>query len=145
MARAWLFVANENGVQRLWVRSLNAATVQPLDGTDGVSFPFWSPDSRSIGVFASGKLYRIDISGGPPQFLANAARGTGGAWNTDGAILFAPTGSGPLSRIAASGGEPAAFTKLDPPRLTNHRFPQFLPDGRHFLFYATGSLDGTGG
>src|SRR5262249_51593715 len=84
------FVANDNGAQRLWVRPMNAATARPLSGTDGADFPFWSPDSRSVGFFAGGKLKRVEVDGGPPQILADALNGSGGAWNHDGVILFAP-------------------------------------------------------
>lgn len=148
-----VFVAAGDGPPRLWLRALDKTEAQPIAGTNGAEFPFWSADSRSIGFFAASKLYRIDIAGGPPQVLANAPRGYGGAWNADGTILFTPTGASPLSRVAASGGDPVAVTRLDPPLHVSHRFPQFLPDGRHFLFYDTsisleaqgiylGSLDG---
>jgi eukaryotic-like serine/threonine-protein kinase len=139
-----VFVASGDGPQRLWLRALDQTGARPLPGTDGADYPFWSPDSRSIGFFASNKLYRIDIAGGTLQFLAYAAAGRGGAWNANGTILFSPNLAGPLSRIAAAGGEPVAVTKLDPPRQVNHRFPQFLPDGRHFSFYATGSPEASG-
>ncbi|MBI4474963.1 MAG: PD40 domain-containing protein [Acidobacteria bacterium] len=115
-----------------------------MAGTDGAEFPFWSADSRSIGFFSANKLYRIDISGGPPQPLANFANGRGGAWNAEGVILFGGATPSPIWRVAASGGEPAALTRVDPPRQTNHRFPQFLPDGRHFLFHGQGTPETSG-
>jgi Tol biopolymer transport system component len=139
-----IFVASGTGPPRLWVRSLNAVTAQPLMGTEGASFPFWSPDSRSVGFFAGGKLRRIDVGGGPAQELADAPAGRGGAWSSDGTILFAATNSGPLLTVPASGGQPVEITKLDLPRLGSHRLPQFLPDGRHFLFFAQGSPDAQG-
>jgi eukaryotic-like serine/threonine-protein kinase len=128
------FVANDNGAQRLWVRPLNATSAQPLPGTDGADYPFWSPNSRSIGFFAAGKLKRIDIAGGPPQILAEAPSFRGGAWNNAGVILFAPTSIGPLSRVSATGGTPEVVTHLEQGQ-ASHRFPQFLRDGNHFLFY----------
>ena len=134
-----VFVASGDGPQRLWLRPLSKTDAQPLSGTEGAEYPFWSPDNRSIGFFASGKLYRIDIGGGPPQALANAFAGRGGAWNTDGTILFAPGTNSPLSRVTASGGDAVLVTKVDVPRQFGHRFPQFLPDGRHFLFFAQGT------
>jgi Tol biopolymer transport system component len=108
-----------------------------LAGTEGAQYPFWSPDSRSIGFFASGKLYRIDIEGGRPRAVADAPVGRGGTWNRDGVIVFAPTATSPLMRVPASGGEPVPLAKLDAPeRSRSHRFPQFLPDGR-WVAYAT--------
>src|SRR5439155_21639369 len=86
-----------------------------------------SPDSRSIGFFAGSKLKRLDIGAGPPQVLADAPAGRGGAWNSEGTILFAQTTTSPLWRVPASGGSPVQVTKLDLPRQGSHRFPQFLP------------------
>src|SRR5262249_94143 len=113
-----------------------------LNGTDGAQLPFWSPDSRSVGFFANSKLKRVDIDGGV-QTLAeanNAARG--GSWSKDGVILFAPAITG-LFRIQRTGGQAPAVTTLAA-RQTSHRFPQFLPDGRRFLFIATGNQEAAG-
>src|SRR5262249_55867215 len=130
---------------------LDSLAAQPLSRTDGASYPFWSPDSASVGFFADGKLKRIDMVGGAPQVLANASAGRGGAWNREGTILFAPSASGPLQKVLATGGEPMAVTRLET-RQSNHRFPQFLPDGRHFIYFVqggpgqgvyAGSLDGS--
>jgi hypothetical protein len=140
--RRLTFVATSDGTPRLWLRPLDAITSQPLSGTDFASYPFWSPDSRSIGFFAEGKLKRIDIGGGQPQTLANAAGSRGGAWNRDGVILFGVSSAG-LLRVPASGGEVTKVTQPGP-RQTNHRFPQFLPDGRHFLFFSQGSGETSG-
>ena len=142
--RQIVFVAATNGPPRLWLRRLDKGDGQPIAGTDGAVYPFWSPDSRAIGFFASNKLYRLDINGGLPQVLANVADGRGGAWNADGTIVFARIGFGPLWRISASGGEPTVVTALDPPHQTSHLFPQFLPDGHHFLFYARGTPEASG-
>ena len=140
--RQIVFVASGDGASRLWLRSLATTTAQPLAGTEGAVYPFWSPDSRSVGFFAGGSLKRLDIGGGAPQTLATALTGRGGTWNADGVILFAPTTGGPLFRVPATGGEPVAVTTLD--RQANHRFPSFLPDGRQFLFYAQGSPETAG-
>ena len=93
----------------------------------------------------TGRLQRLDLAGGAPQVLA-AATGvaTGGSWNADGTILFAPQVLGPLWRVAAAGGAPVAVTQLEAPRQTAHRAPQFLPDGRQFLFYAAGTPEAAG-
>jgi eukaryotic-like serine/threonine-protein kinase len=141
--RQIVFVASGNGQPRLWVRPLDKVTAQPLVGTEGAAFPFWSPDSRSVGFFAAGKLQRIDIAGGLPQTLANAPFNRGGAWSPDGTILFAPIGGGPLLRISASGGEPVVKTKLEAMQ-QGHQFPEFLPDGRQFLFHARGTPETAG-
>jgi serine/threonine protein kinase len=129
-----------SGTTQLWVRPLDSLSAQPLAGTEGASLPFWSPDSRSLGFFAAGKLKKVEASGGPPQTLFNAAVPRGGAWNRDGVIIFSPNGGAPLYRVSAAGGEPQPVTALDPARQeTGHIWPQFLPDGQHFLFFAPSS------
>ena len=133
------------GVPLLHVRAMNSTEDRPLPGTDGARYPFWSPDSRSIGFFANRKLLRVDISGGRPQVLAPATNPLGGAWGKDGTILFAPTTVSPLFRVPASGGTLAAATELRRPRQTNHRGPSFLPDGRRFLFHALAARVGNSG
>ena len=110
--RQLVFVASGDGRPRLWLRPLDKTTAQPLAGTEGASYPFWSPDSRSVGFFADGKLKRIDLGGGSPQALTDATA-RGGTWSADGVILFARTIGGPLFRVPASGGEAVAVTKLD--------------------------------
>jgi hypothetical protein len=131
-----VFVALAEGKQQLWLRPLDAVTAQPLAGTGSAEYPFWSPDSRSIGFFAEGMLKRIDVAGGPPQVLASAPIPNGGTWNRDGVIVFVPSTLGPLYRVPASGGDPIAITRMDPPRQSHHLFPQFLPDGRHVLYFS---------
>jgi Tol biopolymer transport system component len=117
---------------------LDQVAAQPLAGTDGATFPFWSPDSRFIGFFADGKLKRMDVSGGSPLTLADAPSGRGGSWSKGGVIVFAPILQGALQSIAASGGSTTPVTVLEgPPDRISHRFPSFLPDGRHFLYIST--------
>ena len=128
--RQIVFAASGDGAPRLWLRSLASTIAQPLAGTDGATFPFWSPDSRSIGFFADDTLKRLDLGGGAPQTLAPVVTARGGTWNADGIILFAPNTTGPLSRIAASGGAAVAVTTLNPQ--PHYRHPSFLPDGRQF-------------
>src|SRR5438552_3735340 len=129
------FVAiGANGVTSLWLRPLGAFSTQPLTGTEGASYPFWSPDSRFIGFFADGKLKKIDAAGGPPQTLCDAPSGRGGTWNRDGVIVFAPDLYSVLYRVSAAGGAPAPLP-LDQSRKEKvQHFPCFLPDGRHFLY-----------
>jgi eukaryotic-like serine/threonine-protein kinase len=132
------FVATVSGRPRLWLRSLNAPVARSLAGTEGASFPFWAPHGRSIGFFADdGKLKRIDIEGGAVRVLANAPLAWGGTWNRDDTILFVPL-TGSIVRIPATGGEPAVVTRLDAQQ-SNHSYPQFLPDGDHFVYYVSGS------
>jgi Tol biopolymer transport system component len=133
--------ARPDGRSELWVRSLSAISAQPLQGTERASFPFWSPDSRHIGFFSQGKLKRIDASGGPPETICDATSGRGATWGADGTIVFAPAPSGPLYRVAASGGTPSAVTKIeDTSKESSHRYPSFLPDGKHFLFLSRSTL-----
>jgi serine/threonine protein kinase len=140
------FVATSSGTTVLWVRPLSGSSAQPLAGTEGASFPFWSPDSRFIGFFANGKLKKIEASGGPPQTLADASTGRGGTWNREGVILFAPTTRESIHRVSASGGEASPVTKLDVEASEfSHRWPVFLPDGRRFLYLGQTSLTGDAG
>ena len=125
------------GETLLWVHAFDSVEDHPLAGTADAAFPFWSPDSRNLGFFAQGKLKRIDLTGGPPQALCDAPQGRGGAWNAEGEIVFAPDAFGPLFRISAAGGAPRRLAPPDASRGTRaQRWPHFLPDGRHFLYWA---------
>ena len=139
-------LAETEGVTRLWVRPLDQGEAQPLPGTEGAGYPFWSPDSRSIGFFAENKLKRVEVAGGPPLTLCDATLGKGGTWNEDSIILFAPSHDGPLHRVVAAGGESQPVTELSDEKSDNsHRHPHFLPDGRHFLFLARRDAAGADG
>jgi Tol biopolymer transport system component len=132
-----VFVATSGSRSQLWLRRFDSVSAQPLAGTDYASFPFWSPDGRSIGFLADSKLKRIDIDGGSVQVLTKALVPAGGTWNQDGLIVFPMVPNSALFGISAKGGEPSPLTQLEPQQ-TGHIAPQFLPDGRHFLYYATG-------
>jgi Tol biopolymer transport system component len=136
--RQVVFVATER-TPMLWVRQLSTLVARPLPGTEQATYPFWSPDSRFIGFFAGGKLKKVPAGGGPPVALCDAPGGRGGTWNRENVILFTPTPNSPLLRVASAGGTATPVTALDK-NATSHRWPQFLPDGRHFLF-----LSGTPG
>ena len=131
---------NEKGKVLLYVRSLTASLPQALEGTDDAMYPFWSADGGELGFFSAGKLKKIDAGGGPPQNVCDVGNARGGAWNQDGTIVFTPSTSQPLLRVSAAGGTPAPITKLDSERNENsHRWPSFLPDGKHFLYWARSS------
>jgi eukaryotic-like serine/threonine-protein kinase len=131
-----------SGRASLHLRPLDSLAAQPLAGTEGASFPFWSADGRHVGFFVAGKLKKIDASGGPPETVCAASNGRGGTWNRDGVIVFAPDLYGGLQRVSSAGGAPAALTTLDASRKQNsHRWPVFLPDGRHFVYWAGGPLN----
>jgi serine/threonine protein kinase/Tol biopolymer transport system component len=136
-------IATSGGGPELWLRPLDSAEAKPLPGTSGAVFPFWSPDSRYIGYFADGKLSRMDVSGGPPVPLADALDSEGGTWGGDGSILFAPGGQ-KIMRVASSGGTPQLLVKPGASQAAIG-WPQFLPDGKHFLFYARSTTPGDSG
>ena len=135
------FVAQRTGgVRQLWLRAFDALEARPLDGTEGATRPFWSPDSRFLGFFAGGKLKKIAASGGSPQTLCDAPSGRGGTWNRNGVILFVPSTGDRVYRVAASGGAASPVTRIDESRGEfGHTWPFFLPDGRHFLYVSYGT------
>jgi Tol biopolymer transport system component len=140
--RHFAFIARPaNAVPLIWIRPLDSEQLRSLDGTDGASRPFWSPDSRQIAFFANGKLKRVSIDGGPAQNICNSSAGLGGAWSESGEIVFNPTNRAPLMRVPAGGGTPTQVTQLnDGLQENSHRWPSFLPGGRYFLFTAHSSL-----
>jgi serine/threonine protein kinase/Tol biopolymer transport system component len=133
------------GPDLLWVRSLGSNDARALAGTEGAEGRFFSPDGRSLGFFANGKLKRIEVGGGPVIQLAADLDPRGGSWNQDGVIIFTGDSYGPVSRVAADGGAVTAATTLDTTSSeATHRYPQFLPDGRHFLYLARRAGAGAG-
>ncbi len=131
------YVAANGTTSQLWVRSLASASGQPIAGTEDARLLFWSPDSRSLGFFASGKLKRVDLGASAPQTLADAPFSRGATWNAEGTILFSPDFNDGLFRIPATGGQPTPVTHLSAGQISHH-YPRFLPDGKHFLFFVQG-------
>jgi hypothetical protein len=133
-------LAGGSGAGTLWIRALDSLESRQITGSEGSSYPFWSPDSAFVGFFQGGKLKKVAVTGGPAQTICDVVDARGGTWGPDGTILFADGPASPLFRVPSSGGKPAQLTKLsggDPTE--GHRFPEFLPDGRHFLFRAFGN------
>jgi eukaryotic-like serine/threonine-protein kinase len=150
--RQLLFVANSEGQPTTWLRSLDSVAARPLAGTGGSSYPFWSPDGRSIGFFANGGLHRLDLDGGLVRELTKATFGVGGTWNRDGVILFSHNPASGIWRVNADGRGLSEVTRLEPGH-GGHSFAHFLPDGKHFIYYVAaatsvrgiyiGALDGS--
>ncbi len=139
--------AAQDGGTALWIRSLAAGAAQQLTGTEGASYPFWSPDSRQVGFFQASKLKSVDPSSGTVQILCDAPFGVGGAWNNRGTIIFAAFPNTPgggsstvLLKVSASGGEPQRVTSGSSPN-TAMSWPSALPDGDHFIYFTLGSSD----
>jgi Tol biopolymer transport system component len=125
------------GRPALWVRDLGSDEARQIPNADDARFPFWSPDSRFVAFFGEGKLQSVNPADGAVVTICDAPQAVGGTWSRDGTIVFAPTGTSPLFRVAASGGNPVAVTKLNAARHeVAHRYPWFLPDGRRFLYLA---------
>lgn len=134
------FTQGKSGTAGLWLRSLDSAEDRFLPGTEGALYPFWSPDGKFLAFFAGGKLKKLDLSSGNAIPICDVFEGRGGTWSTEGVILFGVR-AGSLFRVDSSGGKPVELTSLDETRHeTSHRFPQFLPDQRHFLFVAQAPL-----
>src|SRR5438105_10756190 len=132
------FVASNAGqAAQLWVRPLDSTAAQPLAGTEGAQFPFWSPDSRSVGFFSQAKLKTIDAGGGAVQTLAEATDPRGAAWGAEGTILYAPNPGTAMLRMPAAGGSASPAIPRDKANLglISERWPSFLPDGKHFIFF----------
>ena len=133
-----------DGKISLWLRPTGELAAKPIHGTQGATFPFWSPDSRLLAFFADGKLQKVDVSGAPPLPVCDAANGRSGSWNREGVILFSADTTSGLVQVPAAGGAPKPATTLDTARgETTHRWAAFLPDGRHFLYMAGAHSAGT--
>jgi Tol biopolymer transport system component len=137
------FTASDASGSRLFVRALDRLEASVVAGSEGAKQPFWSPDSRSLGYFAQGKLMKVARAGGAPVRICDAPDARGGTWSRSGVIVFAPalihTG---LARVSADGGQAEPTTLLDVSQGENsHRWPVFLPDGVHFLYFVRSSVD----
>ncbi|TMQ68034.1 MAG: hypothetical protein E6K81_16805, partial [Candidatus Eisenbacteria bacterium] len=148
--RSIVFVVSDTtGASRLWLRPLESLDARPIEGTEyadagnSPALPFWSPDGKSIGFFADNKLKTIPVTGGTAQALCSVSNARGGTWNRQGVILFSRFSQGPLFRVSQSGGDPEQITVVDSTlHETAHRFPRFLPDGRHYEFVSLPGHDG---
>ncbi len=146
------FVAGAQSAFQIYLRPIASPATRAIPGTEGGTFPFWSPDSRFIGFFADGKLKKVQLGGdGLPIVLCDAPFGRGGSWSRDNVILFAAgevgAGLGPehLWRVSSAGGVPVAVTNVDQAKAdARHRWPHFLPDGRHFIYTELFGPPGTG-
>lgn len=134
--RQIVFAGESGGRTMLWIRSLDALDARLLPGTEGVFRPFWSPDSRFVAFIAAGKLKRVDITGGPPQTISDALNNGDGSWGSAGVILIDGRAQDPIWRVSASGGviQPVALEKDKPSGTPGTGWPEFLPDGKHFLY-----------
>ena len=131
---------------RLWVRPLDALEARVIERTEGATYPFWSPDNAWIGFFADGQLKKVELTSGSIQTICEGVDGRGGSWSPNGTILFGTAESG-LLRVPEQGGTPEAATALpgSSPSIHAHRYPQFLPDGEHFLYLYLTSASDVGG
>jgi serine/threonine protein kinase len=140
------FIATDtSGKPSLWVRRIDALQSVELQGTDGAAFPFWSPDNHYIGFFSGNKLKRIERSGGPPFTICDVVTPRGASWGKDGKIVLPVDQITGLSVVSEAGGIPVAVTSLDTVKKEQtHRYPSFLPDGKHFLYFARTTASGSG-
>jgi Tol biopolymer transport system component len=134
--RATFVASTPSGRPSLYLRNLGSTTPQIIPGSENATFPFWSPDSRQLAFFADGKLKKISLDGGAPMTIASAPEPRGGTWGANGTILFAADTQAAISSVSAGGVLGGPATTVDPSRggETTHRYPWFLPDGRHFLY-----------
>jgi Tol biopolymer transport system component len=142
--RTAAFVASAGGKDGIWVRALDGTAAKLIAGTEGAAYPFWSPDSKSIAYFTLNKLLRVELAGGTPLEICDIRSARGGAWTSDGRILFGTLASGIL-QVPVSGGTPSPLTALDASRGEGrHRWPQMLPGGRFMYLIQSGASGNSG-
>ncbi len=135
------FVSPEenSALPMIYIQHIGSDRITLLPGTEGASYPFWSPDGNFLGFFANEKLQKIAVSGGAPQVLAPALAGRGGSWGSKGVIIFSENAQSSIRRINADGSGSALVSQnVRTPNEQSHRWPLFLPDGDHFIFWGGG-------
>ncbi len=142
-SRSIAFTATDASGTRLFVRALDRLEASAVAGTEGAKQPFWSPDSRSLGYFANGSLMKVALASGAPVRICDAPDARGGTWSRSGVIVFTPAMiDTALARVSADGGQAEPATLLDVSQgEDSHRWPAFLPDGVHFLYFVHSSVD----
>jgi eukaryotic-like serine/threonine-protein kinase len=143
----WLayVLVSDKGPSSLWLHSFATGTARPVPGTEDAFEPFWSPDGRSVAFFAGGELRTLDVASGAVQSVCAAPDPRGGTWGSRGEILFGTTSVAGLRRVKLGDGSVDVVTELDSKRgMQSHRFPWFLPDGRHYVFTVLGNEDVSG-
>ncbi len=144
--RKLAFVATTaDGRDLLFLRPLESLEARRLEGTDGAAYPFWAPDGRSVAFFAQGKLAKIDASGGSPVILCDAPNPRGGSWGSRGTIVFSVNAGGEMHRVGENGGRSTSLAHLVAHPQETNRWPDFLPDGTHFLYFVLGGDPKTSG
>jgi len=131
------FVAVKDSHRSIWLRTLSTGEAKSISGTEDGYAPFWSPDSRFLAFFANSKLQKVAIDGGPPESICDADDARGGSWGSKNVIVFTPTRFSAIFSVPAAGGTPVQVTEMV--NALSHRWPQFLPDGEHFLFVSSPS------
>ena len=135
---AYVAIDDTTGEGAIYTQEVGTTAATRLSGTEGATYPFWSPDCMYVAFFANNKLKKISAYGGTPQVLASVQDGRGGSWSSKGVIVYAPDSGGPLWRVDADGTDAAPLTDKNfaQPGVSSHRWPVFLPDGEHFFFWA---------
>jgi len=133
------YVASRGGTPQIYLRAMDSLVARPIPGTEFTNNPFFSPDGQWLGFFASGKLKKISVNGGAALTLGDAGLPRGASWGSQGSIVFAPTGVGVLQQVPDAGGAPQPATRLEKGE-TNHRWPEWLPNGRAMLFATSSNV-----
>jgi serine/threonine protein kinase len=134
---AFISPEEKSALPMLYVQRVGSPKVTLLPGTQNASYPFWSPDGAYVAFFANGKLQKISVSGGTPQVLANALAARGGSWSNKGVIIYAPNAESSIWQVKVDGSGVAPVTdKIRTAEDQSHRWPLFLPDNNHFLFWS---------